>query len=134
MSPDRIAAVVSAAAVAVSVLAGLWFIGSPSEQRVLRFDERRVADLRQLQNAVQFHWTQRHEVAARVEDVVDGQMLWRLPLDPESKQPYEYRVTDAQKFELCATFSRRSLAEPDDFWFHDAGRRCYAFDLPKLPN
>jgi len=134
VSPHRLAAILSIAAVVAAVVAGLLFIGSPSGQRALRFDERRVTDLRELSNAVKYRWTRRHEFTARAEDAIDGQILSRLPLDPESKRPYGYRVTGERTFEVCATFSRRSLEEAGDFWFHDAGNRCYSFELPKLPN
>jgi len=129
LSAQRVAALVSIAAVTLAVIAGMVFMGSPAEQRTLRFDERRVGDLRQLSNAVQNHWRRRNELPARADDIVDGQMMTRLPLDPTSGQPYDYRVTEPGKFELCATFSRRSRAEDSrDFWFHEAGRHCFSFD------
>jgi hypothetical protein len=134
MSAHRVAALLSTMAVVVAVAGGVWLIGTPSEQRTLRFDERRVADLKQLSYSVNYHWTQRHELPARAEEAVDGRILSRLPLDPESKRPYDYRVTGERTFELCATFTRRSREEAGDFWFHDAGSRCYSFDVPKSFN
>jgi hypothetical protein len=128
MRLQRVAAWGSAAAVIAAVLAGLSMLGSPAEQRSLRLDERRVTDLRMLAGAVERYWGERRELPARAEDVVDGRTTTRLPLDPESKQVYEYRATGPGHYELCATFSRPSLTEEaNDFWSHAAGRRCFSF-------
>jgi len=132
MSMQRVAAWASAAAVAAAVVAGLASIGSPAEQRLLRLDERRVTDLRMLAGAVNRYWAQQRGLPARAEDVIDGQITTRLPLDPESKGTYDYRVTEAGHYELCATFNRPSrLEESNDFWAHEAGRRCFSFDPEK---
>jgi hypothetical protein len=51
-------------------------------------------------------------------------------VDPVSDEPYEYRTTGPLEFELCAVFDRPSRPElAGDFWFHDAGRRCFAFEV-----
>ena len=129
MRAQRLAVWGSAAVVAAAIVLGLSIIGSPAEQRQIRLDERRVLDLRGLSGGVNRYWNRQHELPARAEDVIDGQVTTQLPLDPESKQPYEYRVTGSGRYELCATFARRSSAEEsNDFWFHEAGPRCFAFD------
>ena len=133
MRTQRVAAWASGLAVAGAVAAGLSIIGKPSEQRLVRLDERRVMDLRMLTNAVNRYRGQRQELPARAEDVVDGQITTRLPLDPESRQPYDYRVIDAGHYEVCATFSRRSREPPADFWSHEAGRRCFSLDADQGP-
>jgi len=132
MRTQRIAAWAGTVVVAVAVIAGLVVIGTPGEQRLVRLDLARVADLRSLSMMANLEWNKRHELPARAEELVDGQSMTRLPLDPESHQPYEYRVTEAERFEVCATFSRRSRAEDDnDFWFHEAGHRCFQFTAGK---
>ena len=67
-----------------------------------------------------------------------------LPVDPETKEEYEYRKTGDLSFELCATFSRvseeknpygypeyprpmmdsKAGIESQD-WDHEAGRYCF---------
>ena len=133
MRTQRVAAWAGALAVTAAVVAGLSIVGSPSEQRLIRLDERRVMDLRMFAGAVNRYRGQRQELPTRVEDVIDGQITTRLPLDPDSQQPYDYRVIDAGRYELCATFSRRSREPSNDFWFHEAGRRCFSLEAGQDP-
>jgi len=133
MRLQRVAAWGSALVVAATVVTGLSIIGKPSQQRFIRLDERRVADLRILAGAVNRHRGQRQELPTRAEEVIDGEITTRLPLDPESQQPYDYRVIDAVHYELCATFSRRSREPSNDFWFHDAGHRCFSLTADQNP-
>jgi hypothetical protein len=137
MNIHRLAVVGSITAVVAAVAAGLWSIGSPGEQRLRRLDERRVSDLIQLSQAIYRHHNERHALPSAASDVVNGSLrgLSRLPLDPSTEEPYEYRVTGERKFELCAVFSGASRSvDANDFWYHDAGRRCYEFDVPESPS
>ena len=134
MNVPRIALAGSAAAVAVAVVAGLLITGSPAEQRLRRLDEQRVAELRQLASAVQRRWEREQRLPAAAPELVDGQFLTRLPTDPTTGEPYEYRATGPQQFEVCATFDRASRAElAGDFWFHEAGRGCFRFSVTDSP-
>jgi len=134
MNGHRLAVAVSIAAVVAAVVAGLWVIGSPAEQRLLRFDERRASDLLQLSQAANWHHSERRALPTSAAELVDGRRLSRLPLDPATNEPYEYRPTGERKFELCAVFARASRAEDaKDFWYHDAGRQCFELDVPEPP-
>jgi hypothetical protein len=128
-------ALFSALAVVGAIVAGLFVMGSPAEQRQERFDARRVMDLRQLSYSVTARWTQTQRLPAGTPELVDGQSMTRLPVDPVSKAPYEYRVTGQRQFELCATFDRTSPThELGDFWAHEPGRKCFSFDVDaKVP-
>lgn len=131
MSVNRVAAWASIAVVAVAVAAGLWLAGSPAKQRLLRLDDRRTADLSRLSRLLNLRWQAQGSLSANLDALVDGQTLSRLPLDPETGEPYEYRTTGPRSFELCAVFRLPSREEAArDFWSHDAGRRCYSFDVP----
>ena len=129
MNVQRVAAVGSIAAVTLAVVAGLFVAGSPAEQRLLRLDDRRVTDLRQLSSAAQFRWDQNETLPDDAAELVDGRYLSRLPMDPAG-QSYEYRVTGPRAFEVCAVFDRPSRPElAGDFWSHEAGHQCFAFDV-----
>jgi hypothetical protein len=129
MSVQRVAVIGSVAVVAAAVVAGLLIIGSPAEQRLLRFDERRVNDLTQLAGRAELQWTQERRLATSAAELVD-QYLTRLPTDPATREPYEYRTTGPRAFEVCAVFARPSRPElAGDFWFHEAGRHCFAFEM-----
>lgn len=135
MSVQRVAVAGSIAVVIAAVVAGLTLIGSPAEQRLLRLDEQRVGELRQLASAAERRWDDEERLPDAADELVDPRYLTRLPTDPSTSQPYEYRVTAPRQFEVCATFDRAS--RPDlagDFWFHEAGHRCFKFDMTERRN
>ncbi len=133
MTPHRIAAYAAVAAVAAAIAAGLYLSGSPTEQRLLRLDERRVSDLRTLANALSRHVTETGRLPDTLDALVDGRRLTRLPSDPASEEPYAYVVTGSHAFELCADFDRESAPRMQgDFWSHSAGRACFSFDYSGL--
>jgi hypothetical protein len=130
MNVQRVALAGCLAVVVAAVVAGLWLGGSPAEQRWLRLDEQRVFELTQLANAAERRWDREQRLVDTAAGLVDGQILTRLPTDPTTREPYEYRVTGPRQFEVCATFDRSSRPElAGDFWFHEAGYRCFTFDV-----
>lgn len=132
MNVQRLAVIVSIAVVVAAVIAGLLVMGSPAQQRLLRLDEHRVMDLRRISMAATLRWDSGPTPPSTAHELVDGQSLSRLPEDPSSGEAYEYRVTAPRQFELCAVFARPSRSELEgDFWFHEAGRVCFEFDVPK---
>lgn len=125
-----LAAVVMAVAVAVAGVA-LVMVGPPSEARVRRIDQRRVDDLQRLASAVDLHWTR---AAALPDRLAVVQEAGALPTrDPVSGAGYEYRVTGAKTYELCAAFERDGAGErwgtSAAFWTHGAGRQCYQLEV-----
>jgi hypothetical protein len=134
MNVQRLAVVGSIAVVVAAVVAGLWLSGSPGEQRLRRLDEQRVFELGQLSSSAERRWNDEGRLPATAAELVGGQGLTRLPTDPTTREPYEYRVTAPRQFEVCATFERPSRGElAGDFWFHEAGRRCFTFDMAERP-
>jgi hypothetical protein len=133
MTPHRLAAYASMAVVVTAIAVGLYFSGSPAEQRLVRFDERRVEDLRSLASALSRHVVDTGALPERLEALVDGRRLTRTPRDPATGEPYEYTITGQRAFALCAEFSRPSQDElREDFWAHGQGRTCFAFDYSQL--
>jgi hypothetical protein len=129
MNVQRAAVIGSIAVVGAAVVAGLLIIGSPAEQRLLRLDEQRVDGLTQLARRAELQWSQERRLATGAAELVD-QYLTRMPTDPATREPYEYRTTGPRAFEVCAVFDRPSRPElAGDFWFHEAGRRCFAFEM-----
>ncbi len=137
------------AAVVVVVVVGLYFAGSPSQERNRRFDEQRINALQQISSAVQYYFEHENTLPQSL-DELKGKPDYYLPalLDPKTGSAYEYNVAGTSSYELCATFDLPSLgndprypkpaAEPyysavpvQDFWQHAAGRKCYTFELSK---
>ena len=120
-----------AGAVTVAVGAALVYVGSPAEARRRRFDDRRVRDLTEIADSLDRYWTTNRRLPPSLEEAAQGGVA-SVPRDPESAEPYAYRVIDAHQYELCAAFARASDEVPAmtdrPFARHSAGRQC--FTLP----
>jgi len=122
-SRDRLAGGVASLAVVASVAAGIYLMRSPSEERTLRLDQRRVADLMALSAAVDVYWTRHKSLPGSLNELRSepvGAVEWR---DPESGALYEYQPLAERSYEVCATFDRDSAARGT--WAHRAGRQCF---------
>ena len=122
---------IGAAAAIIVVVATLltwpWTVVGPSA------DERRIEDLQRLSHAVDAFRARQHILPAS---------LTRLPIepaapfhiyDPVTNRPYDYRPLGPLAYELCARFD---AAQPEDqrhFWWHDAGRYCFALETIETP-
>lgn len=127
---------------AASFCVGLGIAGTPSEQRHMEADLRRVQDLRGIASAVN-SWYQRAQLerspqllpVTLAEMVGKGRNTSQI-IDPETSAPYEYHVKSGASFELCAVFSG---AEEEDgstqtqFWHHGKGRTCFILDASQPP-
>ena len=49
--------------------------------------------------------------------------------DPESGEPYSYRIIDDTQYQLCAVFTHVRKERYDIFWNHPAGRHCFTIDV-----
>lgn len=142
----------TSAMVLVSIVAGFFIVGSPAEQRQIRFDERRVGDLQNIQGSVINHWTQKNALPAKLENLTDSISGFVPPVDPETNAAYTYEILSPLSFKLCAEFRKASLDRkfgikeggtggkeryaspmyyggyyggPDQNWSHDAGKQCF---------
>jgi hypothetical protein len=122
-----------ALAAAAAIAGGLVLVGSPSEARLRRLDDERVADLRRVSSVVGMFHARTGSLPVSL-DEVKRQGAWPAPpVDPETGAAYEYRALEARRYELCATFSRASEEQPrgntDVFWVHTEGRQCFPLDI-----
>jgi hypothetical protein len=124
--------IVTMAAVAI----GMLLLGSPAEERVRRFDERRVQDLASIARAVDLYWTRHVRLPSSFDELrkePGGDAGFN---DPSTNDLYQYRPLEAGSYELCAQFERGSRppgrATGDDFWSHGTGRQCFRREARKI--
>ncbi|MDP2683721.1 MAG: DUF5671 domain-containing protein [bacterium] len=136
--PKKVAFAVSAV-VLISIIAGLFIIGTPMEQRSRRFDEQRINDLQIIQNEVINYWTKKKSLPENLGLLEDNLYGFSVPMDPGSKVSYEYMILEDLKFELCAVFettadnsinSNTRYSYPyggpyDKLWSHQSERTCF---------
>src|SRR5207248_11259171 len=126
---------------------GIGAAGTPSEQRHVEADNRRVQDLRAIAWAIH-SWRQRNglnqpslnqlgnPLPTSLSELVGKGINALQALDPETRKPYEYRVRAGRVYELCAAFS--GPAETDQvpgtrFWNHGKGRTCFTLNASQAP-
>ena len=120
--------------VAAAVVAGFFIVGSPQEERLRRFDDRRVSDLQTLQYQIVNHWQTKNKLPETLGDLSDSISGFMAPRDPSNGSAYEFRAASTLSFELCASFTRPSERQmqpepagpdPSQSWDHPAGRFCF---------
>lgn len=128
--------------VVIAVVSGIVLLGPPTEERARRLDERRVEDLRGITRAIDLYWTRQGGLPSSLDELLRESGVSVNPRDPVTAQPYGYRV-DGKTYELCAEFQRDSVEQfplpvPDgfertrEFWFHDAGKRCFQLEAREI--
>lgn len=141
----KILPVAVTAVVIVSIITGFFIIGSPLTQRARRFDERRAGDLQTIQWEIVNYWQKKNRLPATLDALSDDIRGFVPPHDPETAAAYEYAVSGANSFSLCATFTMASAADTqvktkpvpphreieNDNWAHGTGRVCFARTIDK---
>ncbi len=137
----KIWAAVTGAVLLVSLVSGVFIAGTPSEQRALRFDDRRVSDLSALQGQVIGYWSQKGKLPSDFAALHDDITGFTAPIDPETGKAYEYSIKGPVSFELCANFAKASKSGNSaldgstraypayspygDNWEHGVGHACF---------
>jgi hypothetical protein len=118
-----------AAVAGAAIVAGLYMLGAPAEERARRLDERRVQELSALARGVDVYWTRTRRLPASL-DEVRAQTGAAVPItDPGTNTPYEFSARDGARYEVCATFDGESAESgrggEAGFWSHRGGRQCF---------
>ena len=127
MNVRRIVVIVALALIVLAVAAGFHLLGSPDHQRRIALDRAAVYDLMAIAHAVADHALPPQPLPATMPRFDAGE-------HPVDKAAYTYRRTDAQHFELCATFLEATPEVGDDPAFeaheyeHLAGHACFRYD------
>ena len=118
---------VSSLVVLIAVIAAFFLMDSPAEQRLKKFDARRVSDLQRTKQAVDYYYRSRNELPKDIDTVA---RTWAQieKNDPQTGKPYGYRVVDEDTYELCAEFITASEGRVG-MWSHPRGEHCFSFDV-----
>src|SRR3990167_3082505 len=91
--------------VLVTIIAGFFIIGTPQQIRKEKQDMIRVQDLQNIQWQVVNFWQQKEKLPVSLAEMNDPLSGAQIPVDPQTKQPYEFKATGPRAFQLCATFA-----------------------------
>lgn len=124
-----------------SIVGGFVVADSPKLAREKKFDFERAAQLSQLSYSLEDFYRQNDGLPTDLSEKRFAQFV-----DPENKQPYEYRKISPNSYELCATFTREAPGPNEeqpypygapsgsaDWNFHAAGRQCYERKIDTEP-
>lgn len=135
-APLKVFMALAILAVVSSVSYGIYLVGTPAEQRTLKFDQRRGNDLTSISFGIDAYWEQNGRLPEQLTDMQGRRSFIRSAEDPESGEPYEYRVLSEKVYELCAVFNADSASQKREFppafsdrvWEHSAGRVCFGLE------
>jgi hypothetical protein len=128
-----------------SIIAGFAIIGTPMSQRKVMLDVQKIEGLSSIQNQVTYYWQQKNALPKSLSDLENALTGYVVPLDPETKQAYEYQATGSTTFRVCATFSTDSKNSDsrsggfygprgetgDVYWKHGIGKTCFDRTIDK---
>ena len=113
----------------------IYLVGTPGQQRDVRLDGRRVSDMRNISQNIDLYFDMNEEMPEDLGDLGGPRFSVRSIEDPGTGRPYEYRVIEGPRYELCAVFdtdSRGRRGERGYFseriWDHSAGRQCFQLE------
>ena len=120
----RVLVLLATIAVAAVIVLALRMTGAPSEARERRIDAARVEALSDITRAMDVYHSRHKRFPVDLRALRDDSM--GNVTDPETGEFFEYRLVDADRYELCATFANASDPQDgQDFWAHRPGRACY---------
>ena len=125
------------ALVILSIIAGFFIMGSPSQVRLYRFDSEKVNNLENIQWQIISYWQQKQSLPASLAELEDPISGWIIPQDPQGGA-YRYEKKGNLQFELCADFNAetrkgmdgqsvpaRPYGSMDSNWQHGEGETCF---------
>lgn len=132
-------AIAASIVVLATIVLGFILVGSPAQQRKVRFDDQRVSSLSMIQGQITNYYSMKQELPAKLSDLENPLIGFNVPVDPQTGAAFEYAVTSSLSFELCATFETASIGgekdvtrpygiyEPyNESWTHADARTCFS--------
>ena len=136
LSPGTVLFGAAVTTVIKAVVAGLFILGSPTEERARRIDDRRVADLQGIVAATDLYWTRHSRLPASLGDLTAEPGVRVNTGDPASSEIYGYQPLGSAHYEVCASFERESgetSRYPErNLWAHGSGRQCFQLEAEEI--
>jgi len=138
---NKISTITAAIIILVMIVLAFSIMGSPKTQRFLRADQQKISDLQSIQWQIVYFWQQKQVLPQNLEEMVDPISGFVVPIDPQTKEQYNYEIKGALSFELCAEFNLAQKSnltgeserptEPfikggeSGVWNHEEGYQCF---------
>ncbi len=137
---------ISTSLVIISILLGFYTMGSPATQRMMRFDETRIMHLQETQSQIINYWQTKGKIPERLDELKDDISGFIPPVDPDTKNNYEYEIISEDTFKLCAEFNLENQKDDENImykevyyprsvnqenWKHTSGKNCFERKIDK---
>jgi len=131
--------------VLAAIIGAFFIIGSPITARLIQYDQQKISDLQGIQSQIVNYWQRKEVLPNFLSDLNDPISSYMIPNDPQTNQPYEYVLKNAESlsFELCANFNKTgkdvfgqakpmsNISKTPDNWDHPAGEYCFERTIDK---
>lgn len=118
----------------VVLVSSFFFVESPMEARNKRQDNLIMENLYRLDSAVQSYYNYENKMPESLKALTNyeyDKLRAEDILDPVSGKQYDYKVTGANSYEICADFKTSNVKREDvtdwyyeEGWVHEAGYYC----------
>ncbi len=130
-------AIAASVVVVLTLAAALWLMGSPSAQRDVNLDARRISDLSRIERLLNDHMSIHEALPPDLATLADAPGRRLSIADPVDGTPYGYEITGERTYRLCAVFvtdTAETRAETGVWrhadWAHGKGHQCFDRKLP----
>ena len=116
------------------IIWGFSVLGSPRTQQLIKYDEQKVNDLQNINNAVTSYYSTKGTLPKTLNDLGGGN-YYITQVDAQTQKSYEYQTTGVVTYNLCADFNKATpdYGKPNMYmrpigyisWTHPAGHYCF---------
>lgn len=130
----KIFAIVALVFVAAAIVVGFMVIGSPRTQRLVKYDDVKLSNLRTIADEVRYYYERNNKLPITLTEVAQANSYGGLVYtDTQFERPYTYVVVDAKTFKVCAEFNRdsqnlnatKTYPELETWSTYKAGEFCF---------
>ncbi len=127
----------SVAVVSIALIASFFFIDSPLQVRLQKYDQNIINKFSQIDYAINAYYGENNKLPADLNVILEGGPSAVYSLidsdisDPATGKAFEYKISAKDTYELCATFKTENKTKAEDKsiyvdtrWLHDAGYQC----------
>ena len=117
-----------------------YLVGTPDIQKLIRLDEKRLNDFSNIRFEIESFYQRHKKLPEGLSDLNNIAGI-KEPLDPETRQLYEYSIVSNINYELCTTFSSNHeefekyssfrLSGFDEKLDFNKGYSCIKFEIPQ---
>ncbi|OGK39548.1 hypothetical protein A3F34_02485 [Candidatus Roizmanbacteria bacterium RIFCSPHIGHO2_12_FULL_44_10] len=119
----------------LALVAGFVVVGSPQKSRDINLDRQRLQDISSLRYNIESYYRKQRSLPVSLDNVSNEE----VKTDPETKKPYEYKITSDTTFEICATFLADLNEKTDSYYlptgeeraYYKKGYNCLPYSIPE---